>query len=48
MELDRKISLGNFKGPEAAWQATEEAKAIFEQIKTRIYSQRSVDKGKRA
>lgn len=44
-EVNRKISLRDFPGSEAQWQATEEAKRIFEQIQAhkvqhRICSQR--------
>jgi hypothetical protein len=32
-EIDRKVSLGDFDGLEAEWQATEKAKEIFEELK---------------
>jgi hypothetical protein len=34
-EVERKISLGTFKGTEAEWEKTEEAKQLFEEIHSR-------------
>ncbi|RAQ50236.1 hypothetical protein AFGD_011576 [Aspergillus flavus] len=52
-DVDRKISLRDFSGPEAEWQQTDAAKSIIQRIKaqdaeTKLYTKRKEDlEGKR-
>ncbi|PWY85912.1 hypothetical protein BO70DRAFT_217890 [Aspergillus heteromorphus CBS 117.55] len=46
-EVDRKISLRDFVGPEADWQKTEKAKALFEQIKAQKTSKNMCERRKK-